>query len=848
VIPWDDRDHSYDDKYFLIETVTNSMLSSVKNIFDQFGVDFTTALDWVRNEKRSVVLQFTITRKSKYVKQELRKLETFMSGAVAYDHTFRLDSSYELKLVKGGGEESVLLQSRDDMSKTAVVAGGDSAVPPNPFRDSTDRESLDITWIVEQFGFSTIGVGRSEFSIDRLSEECKTPRRNPEVEKAVTMFETKLRTWSLRLSSLLLHDADDGSVWRHLQKYSDMVFSPVVPLFENHTTIGNATIDLFVRKHQESLDEILTSVSEYYEEKDYISGTEASLALLAKQLRSLVEMWLSSVDSVEEMLYTQLEEAIGKRVTAKDFQEFVEYHSRTIFDDEFAPKSFAYTVRRGKNYPDGMLSLEGSNGGPWAERGHIHTTVRTIPGASHPPVSIPLTPATSVEISGDRFLHGWLESQWIREKAVSDTFLVARAHQFSSFMLVVGQMRGASDFLPKQAIILQNKDEVLIPLLTSVLPSAKEFKDSISSLSPEQQQFAKAYREMQLGSSVLGVCVIQIKPQLERLLELPEGALTKEIRLTQDLMDLFVEHQIPSDLLSYDGDPEAPISAKIDTVKGYVEAVRNVIDGLVAKQVKDEKLKKEIHKAQQHQEDIEPSHGPSGSWQSESATVYQEDLESSTVGESAVLSSSSRGSHYSLKERSRMSEYSTESRQVKPQMREEKAQMREEKTSSTNTNSDFRDHPNHANFPYHEFNDVAHPDIDFSRIPKILDALIEKEDKDGALKSTIIKLDSRFYRSRHASIIQDAVKSALDSSTVKDEKNRAMDLLTAISRSGSLPIEASEVHVIVGMTHCFPKQVTETIIEDNINPIEKVEKSLRMIASVIHSKPDETDLLSTKTM
>jgi hypothetical protein len=46
------------------------------------------------------------------------------------------------------------------------------------------------------------------------------------------------------------------------------------------------------------------------------------------------------------------------------------------------------------------------------------------------------------------------------------------------------------------------------------------------------------------------VRLIQLKPQLEKLLGLPEGALTKEIELTQQLMSLFVEYQITSDLLS----------------------------------------------------------------------------------------------------------------------------------------------------------------------------------------------------------------------------------------------------------------------------------------------------------
>lgn len=96
----------------------------------------------------------------------------------------------------------------------------------------------------------------------------------------------------------------------------------------------------------------------------------------------------------------------------------------------------------------------------------------------------------------------------------------------------IGVMAGADDLALKDAIIVQNEDEVLIPLLLNELPTAKEFKDAIVSLSAEEQRFAT-------DSSVFGVCVIQMKPNLEALLGLPVAALTKEIRLTQDLMSLF---------------------------------------------------------------------------------------------------------------------------------------------------------------------------------------------------------------------------------------------------------------------------------------------------------------------
>ena len=45
--------------------------------------------------------------------------------------------------------------------------------------------------------------------------------------------------------------------------------------------------------------------------------------------------------------------------------------------------------------------------------------------------------------------------------------------------------------------------------------------------------------------SFSAICVIQIKPLLETLLNLPDDSLTKEIQLSQHLLDLFVNYQIP---------------------------------------------------------------------------------------------------------------------------------------------------------------------------------------------------------------------------------------------------------------------------------------------------------------
>ena len=71
------------------------------------------------------------------------------------------------------------------------------------------------------------------------------------------------------------------------------------------------------------------------------------------------------------------------------------------------------------------------------------------------------------------------------------------------------------------------------PKLCSAAARQKEFREKVSSLSPEMQNFAKAWRSMQLASTLFGVLVIQVRPALERVLNLPDDSLTREIKLTQ---------------------------------------------------------------------------------------------------------------------------------------------------------------------------------------------------------------------------------------------------------------------------------------------------------------------------
>ncbi len=74
---------------------------------------------------------------------------------------------------------------------------------------------------------------------------------------------------------------------------------------------------------------------------------------------------------------------------------------------------------------------------------------------------------------------------------------------------------------------------------------------------------------------------------------MPPDSLTKEIRLTQDLMELFSTHQIPSDLLAFSGDEAESQSARLDAVRGHVARVQDMLLRAKEKEVADAQMQRD---------------------------------------------------------------------------------------------------------------------------------------------------------------------------------------------------------------------------------------------------------------
>ena len=308
-----------------------------------------------------------------------------------------------------------------------------------------------------------------------------------------------------------------------------------------------------------------------------VSSLEVYITCLMKHLEAVANAYIHGADYIEQLMREQLVSAIGKVLSPADFSAYMKHHQRQIYAEEYLPSPFCHAVRRSSQHgPEGFLSIENEVTGGIKEP--VETLNRELQGQE---MEFPLTAATKIKFGGTRRLHALLRHDFAGS-GPSRMTLHAQARQFSSYIVMVGRITGAKQFEPTYGTIVKNKDDLEIPLDLEMIPTPQAFKAAISSLSPQQQDFAKAFRGLQLESTLFGVLVIQIKPLLERVLNLPSDSLTKEIKLSQDLMDLFVKYQIPSDLLAYDTtrdqdqDQDQDPSEKIQAVKGHVKVLHSI--------------------------------------------------------------------------------------------------------------------------------------------------------------------------------------------------------------------------------------------------------------------------------
>ena len=908
-----DVDHRYEDKFSLVECLTNTGIAATLNVLEQldgFNEDVLKQICVVvQGQKRSMTLRLAVEEDCEFVEETLRTVESPTSQTTVDETTAGSPASstvYSHKVVKqvkeyhwkAGVRHTLVLFAGTDPSMGMTMGSRTgttrlvTSMNKPPFPPSTRPPiDLDLTWLINQINQDSL---ESSFVIQR--EESKTPRRNKQTEEAIRFF-VSLSRWSYHsltyfcrtIQEELLRGQAEASPTDWLQKIeASSVFVPILPLFQeyddgqanngnNSGTVekcgvvairapptGSPILPLtdsssFLKEQCSTLSNTLLNLAGNFpdpsDQTQIASTYESKLVLLWNHLRDISQQWRRGVDYVEEMLYSQLVSAVGKQVQETDFDVFLKFHNQRLFGRAFSPKPFCYAIRQPNQYPDGDISIVRTpfNTGTANSPTPIETFSRCIPGDSLvTPMSIPLNAATTIEFMGDQFLHGWMDTKFTSQPSGSFS-ISARARQFSCFLLVTGFISGPNEFKPNDAIIIQNKDEVLIELMATALPSAKEFRDAIKSLSPEQARFAKSFRAMQLDSSVFGIWIVQVKPQMESLLDLPPGALIKEIQLSQDLLSLFTEYQIPPSLVSFDGAANTAAVDKLEKVKQHVKGVVDVIHGVKQNQLQEEQMKKEAayardrafasHSAAGDSPSASRFGGPppvSGGFGSQAPAGFGAPAPGGFGAPSRPCAFSSPAPSALFGQSLPLPRApAVESATVAaPNSAPPNIQARSQENAEADTIG--LDLSEGFDVLQDQFSDLQlsgtnQHNNDYSAIPKQLDQMFESFDKDGALRTVTIKTGDKLIRKRQQNILTPMETNILSGNEKKSETDKALDLLDALSRSGSLPIVSGELHVIIGVRHSFEKNVMATVIEENINPIEKVDYSSLLIAASVHA-------------
>jgi hypothetical protein len=277
-------------------------------------------------------------------------------------------------------------------------------------------------------------------------------------------------------------------------------------------------------------------------------------------------------------------------------------------------------------------------------------------------------------------------------------------------------------------------------------------------------------------------------------------------------MELFIKDQIPSDLLAFEEGAE-PISVRdprrLDAVKHHVDEMFVMINAEKDREA-EERLQEARYQAYDGHREVQRSQ-------------RGKERRSRAVPEALVMASNSSVS--ALSSRSTRPPAPAPAPASAPAPAPAPAPRNTTESTSSSTRGSG---------------------VDYTQIPKQLDSTFEQLDEDAALRPTIIKPGNTWTHKSQKALLAAATSATLTSDQQKSKKDEAFDLLDGLTRAGALSCgEHASLHVVIAATHCFDLNLVDTVVQKNINPIEKVERSTLIMAAIIHQASIQTMVTDT---
>lgn len=134
--------------------------------------------------------------------------------------------------------------------------------------------------------------------------------------------------------------------------------------------------------------------------------------------------------------------------------------------------------------------------------------------------------------------------------------------------------------------------------------------------------------------------------------------------------------------------------------------------------------------------------------------------------------------------------------------------------------------------------------LDVTQIPKEIDERFLALDATGAVRPTIIHPGQTWSKEHQEGLLGKRESVSLGKDELEAEKRASFHLLDALTKAGGFAVEDADLHVVIAATHCFDKSLIDTIVQESVNPIEKVVKSAVIMASALHQEIPENMIKS----
>ena len=652
-------------------------------------------------------------------------------------------------------------------------------------------------------------------------------------------------------------------------------------------------INNYLNNYQEKQKEIKKILEN--ERKYIISYELINIYLSFYQISHNCEIFIKFINYLKEIQIKTLTTTIGKVIKPKDVNKLMKFHFRNKFNSTCAPKKVFYPIydhlyQNKRINSEGFFTITENNQKP------IETFVKQIPANENNKIITNISSSIQISLLGEKFIHGWIENCFsMNEKLNSSSHLslFATSFPYSEFILLIGRCISKNHISFENAIFLSNKDEIEILLQVESLPTPKEFKKSISSISNEQQEFAKLYRAMQLSESLFVISLIPVQPQLERVLNLPIYATLKIdfLHYKNLILQLLIDHQIPTDILAYNG----PDNVEMDDKFNYIIEQYNIIQSMINDEINEKKKLEEFNKLQENNQEakinknqinydfdvdeqdkqileIEKSLAEIKCIMSDLCCEINEqncrlDLIESNVESSAFVDTG-------IEELQRASSNSFSISNLfgkkKPQLdgnsnnsnnnnnnNNNNAPNNSPSLASVNNESDGKENANVSDdnenknlnqnnntssdtktkekTKYEDSNLINEPDsFDESLIPFQLDKAFEKYDSNDSLHTATIKATNSWKKSQ---TLPSDRKITFDLSldNIKEEKNKVIDLLDSLSRSGNLDLVNTSTHYFFGISNWFDLSLIDTLIVKSENPLTSIELAAELTTNLLNN-------------